>query len=196
MRPCEDLPSIRASRLSTASDHGSWGEKKNCGKWAALRIAHKRIIRWTRIRRIQPLEGRTRYRLAFHRGQLLRRPSCGFSRHWRETASGLVKETPALGRTRPGPWPLASRVARTRTRTRPATALRVVKFPAFHKNRRSTGLHNSKPLLYPKPDQSILRPSIAIHCNILLQSYLLTSGYPTKTPSAFVFSLPHPPHSS
>ena len=104
LRPCEDLSFIRASRLFTASDHGSWGGK-NCGKWAALRIAHKRIIRWTRIRRIQPLEGRTRYRLAFHRGQFLRRP-CGFSRHWREPASVLVKETPALGRTRPGPWPV------------------------------------------------------------------------------------------
>jgi len=78
-------------------------------------------------------------------------------------------ERASQGDTSTGPnssWPLASRVARTRTR-RP-TALRLVKFHAFHKNGRSTGLHNSEPLLYPKPDQSTLCPSIAIHSNILL----------------------------
>lgn len=194
MRPCEDLSFIRASRLSTASDHGSWGEKY-CGKWAALRIAHKRIIRWTRIRRIQPPEGRTRYRLAFHRGQFLRRPR-GFSRHWRETASGLVKETPALGRTRPGPWPVGWHAHA------PQRLFGYSNSPHFIKTEgplvRTTASHVStlsqiNPL-YALPSQSILM--CYYHLLLGLQSYLLTSGFPAKTPSVFVFSLPRPSHSS
>lgn len=55
-----------------------------------------------------------------------------------------------------------------RTCTRPATTLRLVKFLTFHKNGSSNSSHNSQPLLYPKPDQSTLRPSITIHFNILL----------------------------
>ena len=95
-------------------------------------------------------------------------------------------ERATQGDTSTGPnssWPLASRVARTRTR--PATALRVVKFPAFHKNGRSTSLRNSKPLLYPKPDQSNLRPSIAIHFNTLLP---FGSGSSNLSP---YFCIPH-----
>jgi hypothetical protein len=48
-------------------------EKKThttCGKGAALATTHKRIIHETKILWIHRLEGRTRYRLAFHRREV------------------------------------------------------------------------------------------------------------------------------
>lgn len=108
------------------------------------------------------------------------------------------EERASQGDTTTGPnssWPLASRVARTR----PATALRIVKFPANHKNGRSTTVSHFSTLsqinpLYALPLQSIL--IFYYHLRLGLQSYLLTSGFLTKTLSALVFSLHRPSHSS
>jgi hypothetical protein len=55
--------------------HGKWPRKlkkkhTTCGKGSALATTHKRIIHETKIQWIHRLEGRTRYRLAFHRQEV------------------------------------------------------------------------------------------------------------------------------